>query len=106
GDQRGWQGGHQGKRFSTTPRVSIVNSSPSALTPGKEKKRKEETRQNVGIVSILPHGRRQCSGLVAGKRSSSSASTQTDFKEGGLRRSKFGTAGGGTCKATLTLKSL
>ncbi|MED6211979.1 hypothetical protein PIB30_078706, partial [Stylosanthes scabra] len=46
---------------------SIVNSSPCALTPGKEKKSKKETRQNVGIVSVLPYDGHQCSGLVTEK---------------------------------------
>ncbi|MED6198614.1 hypothetical protein PIB30_068069, partial [Stylosanthes scabra] len=67
GDQRGLQGGHQGKRFSTARRDSIVNSSPCALTPEKEKKNKEEIRQNVEIISILLHGGRQCSELVTRK---------------------------------------
>ncbi|MED6173475.1 hypothetical protein PIB30_059881 [Stylosanthes scabra] len=32
-----------------------------------EKKSKEETRQNMGIISVRPHGGRQCSRLVTGK---------------------------------------
>ncbi|MED6161148.1 hypothetical protein PIB30_057985 [Stylosanthes scabra] len=63
GDQRELQGGHQGKRFSAARRDSIVNLSPCALTPGKEKKSKEETRHNVGIISVLSHSGHQCSVL-------------------------------------------
>ncbi|MED6134915.1 hypothetical protein PIB30_041399 [Stylosanthes scabra] len=77
----------------------------NALTPEKERKSKEKTRQNVGIISVLPHSGNQCSGLVTEKRSSSGASTRQGFKEGGFRCSELGTGRGWTCKATPTLKS-
>ncbi|MED6110555.1 hypothetical protein PIB30_044110 [Stylosanthes scabra] len=106
GDQHGLQGDHQGKRFSVAQHDSIVNSAQYALTPGKEKKSKEETRQNVGIVSVLLHGGRQCSRLVTGKEVLLECKYSAGLQRGRMLAAKAWNGRGWTCKATSTLKSV
>ncbi|MED6167500.1 hypothetical protein PIB30_003472 [Stylosanthes scabra] len=52
------------------------------LTPGKEQKSKEKTRQKCRDVSVLPHGGHKCSGLVTWRRGP--PRMRLGFKEGRL----------------------
>ncbi|MED6130992.1 hypothetical protein PIB30_005946 [Stylosanthes scabra] len=66
------------------------------LTPEKEKKSKGKTRQKCGDVSVLPHGGRQCSGLMRSSSDASLASKRADSTS--KRLTKLGTTGGGPAR--------
>ncbi|MED6155866.1 hypothetical protein PIB30_009339 [Stylosanthes scabra] len=69
------------------------------LTPEKEKKSKEKTRQKCGDVSVLRHGGRQCSGLVTWQKGPPRcvlASKRADSTS--KRLTKLGTMGGGPAR--------